>query len=294
MKRTIDELMDELDVRPGMPDWEFAVRGYAMDMLKEYMKWKNLDQWDEASLLGEITEETLLNGAKDWEQYSRNGNSLIYERDIRRRLGGNRSGDLLSFQAGALKEAAQLIIAEAGKPEPEDTGYDEFDSPEELNKHLKYWSNSCGELHYHGRYDLTSDSQMPKELQRAYKELWTEGNGCLEYLAEYDGKYYIALITEFDKDFACYAGISKDGLYELVKMDAIGLSGLSLFKDTVLILGKETGCDECHEVLFLVPAMEKKSTHDAIECVICDCFSNGVIGLTATPKRPPGYIWEGV
>ena len=43
MKRTIDELMDELDVRPGMPDWEFAVRGYAMDMLKEYMKWKNLD-----------------------------------------------------------------------------------------------------------------------------------------------------------------------------------------------------------------------------------------------------------
>jgi len=111
MRKTINDIMDELDVRPGMPDWEFAVRRYAMNMFKEYMEWKNLYRWNEASLLGEITEGSLLNGAKDWEQYSHDGNSLIYENDIRRRLRGNGNGDLLNIQAKALKEAAQLIIA---------------------------------------------------------------------------------------------------------------------------------------------------------------------------------------
>ena len=32
--------------------------------------------------------------------------------------------------------------------------YYEFDSELELNKHLKYWSNCCGELHHYGEYDL--------------------------------------------------------------------------------------------------------------------------------------------
>ena len=70
--------------------------------------------------------------------------------------------------------------------------YDVFESEKELNKHLKYWSNACGELHHQGEYDLTNISELPEELQRAYENLWEEGNGCLEYLVEYDGKYYIA------------------------------------------------------------------------------------------------------
>ena len=34
--------------------------------------------------------------------------------------------------------------------------YDVFESEKELNKHLKYWSNACGELHHQGEYDLTN------------------------------------------------------------------------------------------------------------------------------------------
>ena len=66
----------------------------------------------------------------------------------------------------------------------------EFDSDLELNRHLKYWSNACGELHHHGEYALDDVSELPEELQRAYNELWKEGNGCYEYLVEYDGKYW--------------------------------------------------------------------------------------------------------
>ena len=93
-----------------------------------------------------------------------------------------------------------------------DKKYFEFDNELELNKHLKYWSNACGELHHHGEYDLDNILELPEELQRAYNELWKEGNGCLEYLVEYDGKYYIALVSEFDDTFADDSNISMEEL----------------------------------------------------------------------------------
>lgn len=139
--------------------------------------------------------------------------------------------------------------------------YDVFESEKELNKHLKYWSNACGELHHQGEYDLTNIS----ELQRAYENLWEEGNGCLEYLVEYDGKYYIALISEFDNTFANDNGLSMDKLYERVKFNALKLYEEELFLDTFLIIGKETGFNECHEICFLVPATESKNVYDEIE-----------------------------
>lgn len=92
--------------------------------------------------------------------------------------------------------------------------YYEFNNSMELNNHLKYWSNSCGDLHYHGEYDLKDISELPKQLQRAYKELWKEGCGCFEYLVEYDEKYYIALISEFDDDFASNNNLSMDELFQ--------------------------------------------------------------------------------
>lgn len=143
--------------------------------------------------------------------------------------------------------------------------YYEFNNESELNKHLKYWSNACGELHHHGEYDLEDISELPDELQRAYKELWKEGYGCLEYLVEYDGKYYVALISEFDDDFAKNSDLSMDELYEIVKKNAFKLYNEDLFKNTILVIGKETGLDECHEFIFLVPAMESENIYDEIE-----------------------------
>ncbi|MCM1234692.1 MAG: hypothetical protein NC489_31705 [Ruminococcus flavefaciens] len=146
--------------------------------------------------------------------------------------------------------------------------YYEFDSEQELNKHLKYWSNACGDLHHHGEYDLESENELPDELRRAYNELWKEENGCYEYLAEFDGKYYIALISEWDNVYA-HIDMTMDEIYESVKKDALELHGLDLFKDTVLVTGKETGFEGCHEFIFLVPAMAAEETYDEIERSIC-------------------------
>lgn len=143
-----------------------------------------------------------------------------------------------------------------------------FENEKEMNNHLKYWSNACGELHHHGEYDLTNISELPEELQRAYKDLWEEGNGCLEYLVEYDGKYYIALISEFDNTFANDSGLSMDELYERAKSNALRLYEKELFLNTFLVIGKETGLDERHEICFLVPATESKNIYDKIETEI--------------------------
>lgn len=152
--------------------------------------------------------------------------------------------------------------------------YIEFNNETELNKHLKYWSNACGELHYHGEYDLNSEDELPSELKRAYNELWEEGNGCYEYLTEYDGKYYIALISEFDKSYARDINVSMNMLYNKGKKNAIALSKTKLFKNTILVIGKETGFEECHEFIFLVPAMETKSIYDEIEKTIYENIWN--------------------
>lgn len=71
-----------------------------------------------------MTEEKLLNGARDWNQYSRGGMSLIYNQDIAKRLanptelkktkGGlnqpNSREDWLDVQARALNQAARKLL----------------------------------------------------------------------------------------------------------------------------------------------------------------------------------------
>ena len=142
--------------------------------------------------------------------------------------------------------------------------FDEFTSTDTLNDNLKYWSNSCGDLHYHGEYDLKEVSELPVELQRAYTELWEEGAGCYEYLVEYNGKYYVALVNEFDASYAEDLNLSMDKLYDVAKANALKLYHTDIFKNTFLVIGKCTGFDKCHEVIFLVPAMESTSVYNVI------------------------------
>lgn len=145
----------------------------------------------------------------------------------------------------------------------------EFHTTDEMNAHLKYWSNACGDLHKHGKRDIDNPSELPKELQIAYSLLWEEGNGCLEYLAEYKGRYYIALINEFDEQFASDAKMSMSELYKTLKEHALNLYHNYAFQNTILLTGNKTGIDNCHEVIFLVPAMVSKHTYDIIEYTIC-------------------------
>lgn len=71
-----------------------------------------------------------------------------------------------------------------------------YTNPKTYNNALKYWSNACGELHYHGERDITED-ELPDALKDAYNRLWEEGTGSYVYLAEYNGEYGIAIINEY-------------------------------------------------------------------------------------------------
>lgn len=59
-----------------------------------------------------------------------------------------------------------------------------------------------------------------------------------------------------------------EDLYVIAKRNALELYNQDLFKNTVLIIGKETGCNECHEIIFLIPAMELENIYDEIEYTI--------------------------
>lgn len=56
-----------------------------------------------------------------------------------------------------------------------------------------------------------------------------------------------------------------DKLYETVKKNAFDIYNEDLFKNTILVIGKETGLYECHEFIFLVSAMESENIYDEIE-----------------------------
>lgn len=86
----------------------------------------------------------------------------------------------------------------------------------ELCGNFVFWSNCCGDLHHNGEYQINSVEELPKELQRAYKELWAETYGVHCYLVEFKGRYGIAFEVEYDDNFACDLGIS----YE----EAVGLA----------------------------------------------------------------------
>lgn len=113
------EIEKELDARQDRLRyaWKKGVICYAYDLIEEL-------EDDEVP-----TEERLLNGAKDWEQYSYGGCSLIYDEDICKRLCSpsvirrKKEGELppnsretwLDVQAQALRDAAQLVLKLAKK-----------------------------------------------------------------------------------------------------------------------------------------------------------------------------------
>lgn len=148
----------------------------------------------------------------------------------------------------------------------------EFDSAEEMEKHLKYWSNATGDLHEHGTHDIEDPSELPKELQIAYKLLYEEGNGCLEYLVEYNDRYYVALANEFGENFALQHELSMKELYKTLKKKALNLYHQKEFQNTICIMRNENKTSSLshnfHEVIFLIPAMASKNTYDTIEDIL--------------------------
>lgn len=148
-------------------------------------------------------------------------------------------------------------------------GYIEYkkENIEQYIEDLKYWSNSCGELHYHGEYDL-KEKDLPKELLRAYNELWSDGTGSLCYLVEYKGEYRIALINGFDEIYAEDINSTMDILYQHMKTKAEKFSAMGEFKNTQIIIAENAGCYEYYEFVVLLSCDTKKEIFDKIASIL--------------------------
>ena len=118
---------------------------------------------------------------------------------------------------------------------------------------IKYWSNSLGELHHHGQYDITEE-ELPAELKRAYHELWDDNTGSLCYLVETGKGYGIALINEYDECFAGDCGLTMEELFRSSVKDAQTIIADPAFAKAEIYLGKYMGFNECHELAVVFPA----------------------------------------
>lgn len=95
----------------------------------------------------------------------------------------------------------------------------------EVNENFVYWSNSCGDLHHNGEYDIDNVADLPIELQRAYNELFSEGiYGVRVYLSEFNGKYGISFEASYDDCYASDLNIAYKELVEIAKRKAIECS----------------------------------------------------------------------
>lgn len=107
------EVFDKVASRKPRSAWGHGVIRYAMDILQ------NVGEYEE------VTEKALLDGARDWKEYSYGGCALVYDGDICERLCApsekrlSRNGELapnnretwLDVQARALYQAARLIMS---------------------------------------------------------------------------------------------------------------------------------------------------------------------------------------
>lgn len=122
MKKTINEAMKALEERKDRSAWDKGVTMYALELMESLQGAINYNSKEPETLTE--CKEMLLNGAKDWSEYSWGGGSLIYDYDIAERLCNpselkktrngerrpNRSEEWLDTQARALSQAARRII----------------------------------------------------------------------------------------------------------------------------------------------------------------------------------------
>lgn len=97
-----------------------------------------------------------------------------------------------------------------------------YEESESFLKDCKFWSNSAGGLHHHGEYDL-QEEELPDELQRVYRELFTEDTGSHCHLAEFRGEYGIALCNQYDTEFRKDLGLEKEEYWDAIKRKAAKL-----------------------------------------------------------------------
>lgn len=134
---------------------------------------------------------------------------------------------------------------------------------------LNYWCNACGDLHYNGNYNI-QEKDLPKELKRAYHELWKEGTGSLCYLVEYKGEYMIALINEFDEEYARdILHCTMKQLFKRMESKALEFLNKRVFETAKIIIAEEfPGTLNCHDFVVLLPWDSDKALFNEVADIL--------------------------
>lgn len=83
-ENTFDKVAAELEARKDRSAWDKGVTAYAMELVEELRERAAYEGRNPEP--GKECREWMLNGARDWNQYSWGGSSLIYDADIAERL----------------------------------------------------------------------------------------------------------------------------------------------------------------------------------------------------------------
>lgn len=125
---TVNQISITIENAKPRSAWNKGVQTYAFELLEDLKQAINDGYFSVSDLEDpKALEAQLLNGARDWSQYSWGGSSFIYDADIAERLctpselkktrGGERrpngQEEWLDVQARALRQAARHIIRAA-------------------------------------------------------------------------------------------------------------------------------------------------------------------------------------
>ena len=132
-----------------------------------------------------------------------------------------------------------------------------YTSWEELYNKLNFWCSGCGDLHYHGEYDIMEDD-LPSPLRYAYNELWSERPECLEYIVDYNGSYYLAIEGEYN--------IDNEKFLEMYTKAVIGVVELlTQNSDCKVVINANPNSLLNKEIYFLIPAEIGKKKFNILE-----------------------------
>lgn len=84
-KNEVNEIRARLEAVKTRSCWDRGVKGFALDLLRSYI---DICEYcdNNGRPIPELNEETLLNGADDWNAYCYGGGALIYDGDIAKYL----------------------------------------------------------------------------------------------------------------------------------------------------------------------------------------------------------------
>lgn len=139
----------------------------------------------------------------------------------------------------------------------------EYTNSKQLNNDLKFWSNSTGDLCYHGKYSV-NEEELPEELQQAYYTLYNREHPEFQYLCEFKGKYYIDLCMDIDKEkLAIEKRISIDEINNRLRMKGQSLSIQPLFSKVEIVLAIDCSITG-HEFNILLPVDTEPEVFDDV------------------------------